>query len=174
MSTRSRKQDPYDYAKGKLFGKIIAAFLICAAVSVGMLRFQNRTYSIIPGIAALIAAALGVYYLFLFRRDCITSCTCRIMDKKKDVLGGILSGLSFNKNRYYFEYQSDDGSVKQFFISRGGILHDLSVGQTYMVLYRRGREPSADNFIEYVSIDDVTVGPGPEQAEDTGTEEKET
>ena len=143
----------FDYAKGKLLIKIITIELIGIVLTLYMLGYQrNYMFALIPGGVSIVVLLLSVYYIVLFRSGQISYYICHLVDRKKDVIGGLISGLSLDRKKYYFEYQTKEGEKKWFYVSRNGVFHSLAVGQYYLILCRRKQEPSAENFIECIPV----------------------
>ena len=149
-----RKETAFAYAKGKLFVKLAGLFLCCIAALVVMAAIrEDMGLVLFPAVVSLIPAGLAVYYAVLFRQEKISGTICSVVEKKKDMVGGLLSGLSLNRCRYYLEFENEKGEKNVFHISRGGLFSSLTVGQSCLVLHKNCRELSSDNFIECVAVD---------------------
>ena len=150
-----QQKNAFLYAKGKVFIKLAALFLCCIAVMIVMAAMQEADGLILfPAVVSLAPAGFAIYYAVLFKSGKVTGTVCHIVEKRRDLMGGLLSGLSFHRNRYSFEYENGKGEKTVFQISRGGWFSPLAAGQCCLVLHRSYQEPSAGNFIECIAIKD--------------------
>ena len=150
-----QQRNAFLYAKGKVFIKLAALFLCCIAVMIVMAAMQETDGLILfPAMVSLAPAGFAIYYAVLFKRGKVTGTVCHVVEKRRDLMGGLLSGLSFHRNRYSFEYENGKGGKTVFQISRGGWFSPLAAGQRCLVLHRSYQELSAANFIECIAIKD--------------------
>ena len=150
-----QQKNAFLFAKGKVLIKLAALFLCCIAVMIVMAAMQETDGLILfPAVVSLAPAGFAIYYAVLFKQKKVTGTVCYIVEKRKDLMGGVLSGLSFHRNRYTFEYKNGKGKKTVFQISRGGWFSPLAAGQCCLVLHRNYQELSAANFIECIAIKD--------------------
>jgi len=147
-------EEAFRQGKARMFLKLAAMFAACitAAVVIACSSLGSTAMVLLPLLVSLLPLGMGIYYGVLIKRGSMKITVAVITDVRRDIVGGLISGVSLRHKKYYFEYTDDEGASAGFWISRGGWLTGYSVGQAYLCISSRRKPLGADNFYEAVVL----------------------
>lgn len=147
-------EEAFRQGKTRMFTKLAIMFLVCiiAAIVIGCSRLSSLPVVLLPLLVALLPVGMGIHYGLLFKKGNIRMTVAVITEVRRDIVGGLISGVSLSHKKYYFEYTGEDGTEESFWISRGGWLTGYAEGQAYLCLSNRNRPLGGDNFYEAVLL----------------------